>query len=64
MKTKKQTVETTPEKHLFFIQNKLNSLYNNYDYITDETLIDSYIYEINSLNSKYAYYLRMCKNKV
>ena len=31
--------------------------------ITDTTLIDSYIFEIASLNSKYEYYLKLCKNK-
>ena len=33
----------------------------NFDMATDESLIDCYIYEISSLNSKYQYYLKKAK---
>ena len=33
----------------------------NFDMSTDEILIDSYIYEIISLNKKYQYFLRLAK---
>ncbi|MFV0439864.1 MAG: DUF2508 family protein [Lachnospirales bacterium] len=49
-------------KNLFLIQKSLEVLYKNYDYVTDESLIDSYIYDINSLNKKYSYYLKICKD--
>ncbi len=42
---------------------RLKALHQNYDYATDPMLIDSYIYEMSSLYSKYDYYLKLCKEK-
>ncbi len=33
----------------------------NFDMASDDSLIDSYIYEISSLNSRYQYYLKKAK---
>ena len=33
------------------------------DMVTDELLIDSYIYEIKALHMKHSYYTRQCKMK-
>ncbi len=38
----------------------INNVFNN---ITDHTLIDSCVYEMNSLNMKYSFYLQECKSK-
>ena len=42
---------------------RLDSINNNFEYVTDPALIDSYIYEILSLNQKYTYYLNLCKER-
>ncbi len=41
----------------------LNSMYNQFEFITDPTLIDSCIYDINSAQNKYSYYLRLYKSR-
>ncbi len=41
----------------------LQTLYQNYEYVIDPNLIDSYIYEMSSLYAKYDYYLKLCKEK-
>lgn len=33
------------------------------DQITNEALIDSYIFQIHSLNKRYAYYLGLCRER-
>ncbi len=43
------------------IKLQLNKTKMNFDMSTDEILIDSYIYEIISLNKKYQYFLRLAK---
>lgn len=46
------------------IKLQLNKTRMNFEMCTDEILIDSYIYEIISLNKKYQYFLRLAKNMV
>ncbi len=41
----------------------LQTLYQNYEYVIDPNLIDSYIYEMSALYAKYDYYLKLCKEK-
>ncbi len=43
------------------IKTELENARMNFDMATDESLIDCYIYEISSLNSKYQYYLKKAK---
>lgn len=43
------------------IKLQLNKTRINFEMCTDEILIDSYIYEIISLNKKYQYFLRLAK---
>jgi hypothetical protein len=43
------------------IQVQLECARNSFERATDETLIDSYIYEIISLQKKYAYFLKTAK---
>ncbi len=43
------------------IKLQLNKTRMNFEMCTDEILIDSYIYEIISLNKKYQYFLRLAK---
>ncbi len=45
------------------VKNELEFVHNEFDYITDDILIDSFIYEIKALNMKYQYYLKLCKQK-
>ncbi len=42
-------------------ESQLRTAENRLNYATDELLIDSLIYEIDSLYKRYAYYLRLCK---
>ena len=43
------------------IQVQLECARNSFERATDETLIDSYIYEIISLQKKYVYFLKTAK---
>ncbi|GFI61852.1 hypothetical protein IMSAG049_01023 [Clostridiales bacterium] len=43
------------------IKTELAAARQNFDMATDESLIDSYIYEISALNSKYQYFLKKAK---
>lgn len=45
------------------IQLRLKTLHQNYQYATDPKLIDSCIYEMSALYSKYDYYVKLCKEK-
>ncbi len=45
------------------IKRELEFVHSSFDYITDDALIDSYIYEIKALNMKYQYYIKLCKEK-
>ena len=43
------------------IKIELKSARHNFEMATDEALIDSYIYELSALNSKYQYFLKKAK---
>ena len=45
------------------INNDLECLHKSFDFVTDEMIIDSLIYEIMSLQKRYGYYLKLCKEK-
>ena len=45
------------------LNQKLNILYNQFNYMTDPALIDSCIYDIKAAHSKYSFYLNRCKEK-
>ena len=43
------------------VQVQLECARNSFERVTDENLIDSYIYEIISLQKKYAYFLKTAR---
>lgn len=43
------------------IEDKMEQTENQLNYATDELLIDSLIFEMEALNKRYAYYLRLCR---
>lgn len=43
------------------IRSEMEISKHNFDFATDDILIDSYIYEINSLNKKYQYFIKLAK---
>lgn len=45
------------------LKNDLDYAHNGLDQVIDPILIDSYIFEINSINMKYKYYLNLCKER-
>ncbi len=45
------------------LKDDLNYVHNCLDYITDPILIDSYIYQLQSLNMKYKFYIQLCKER-
>lgn len=59
----KQENDTLIIDTLYKLKAELEFVHQNLDYITDDVLIDSYIYEIKALNKKYEYYLKLCKEK-
>jgi len=50
---------TTLEK----IKSDLELIHASLDMVTDPDLIDSFIYEINALNTRYKFYLQLCKER-
>ena len=46
-----------------FLEDELKIARLNLDLVTDECLIDSYIYEITALNKRYQYFLRQAKQR-
>ena len=53
------------EKEIFSNLQRLGSqlslLHDQYDFLTDPALIDGCIYEIKSVQMKYTYYVRLCR---
>lgn len=45
------------------VRRELNLVHNRLNYTTEPLLIESIIYEIKSLQKKYEYYIRLCKEK-
>jgi len=50
-------------RNLEALKLELDETHANLDYITDPILIDSCIYEILSINMRYKYYIKLCKEK-
>ncbi|MCL2618278.1 MAG: YaaL family protein [Defluviitaleaceae bacterium] len=48
---------------LHLVKVGLATAHRSFDIATDKTLLDSISYEIMSLNKKYEYYLRRCKER-
>lgn len=48
---------------LYDVKRELDYVHQEFDNITDAILIDSFIYEIQALNMKYQYYIKLCKEK-
>ena len=64
MKRKAETLMTEGEAILQAIrqvQLQLECARSSFEAVTDENLVDSYIYEIISLQKKYAYFLKAAK---
>lgn len=64
MKRKTEKLMTEGEAILSAIrqvQIQLECARNSFETVTDEVLIDSYIYEIIALQKKYEYFLKMAK---
>lgn len=66
-KTSKVTKLTEEEKNLLqtieTLKQELDVVHKSFDHITEPLLIDSCIYEISAIHSKYTYYLKLCKQK-
>lgn len=45
------------------INRQMKTTQQNLDLVTDECLIDSYIYELTALNKRYQYYIRRAKKE-
>lgn len=43
------------------IRDDLDLAYKNFETVTDDALVDSYIYEVQSIQKKYEYYLKEAK---
>lgn len=62
-KPKRNTDNEDLIKIIYDLKDELEFVHRNLNYATDIALIDSLIYEIKSLNSKYEYYIKLCKEK-
>ncbi|GHU76623.1 hypothetical protein FACS1894188_09430 [Clostridia bacterium] len=60
-KFRKEDIEIL--KMLEKIKSELRELHSNFDQVTEPVLIDSCIFEIQSLNMKYQYYHKACKER-
>ena len=45
------------------VKRDLDFAHKSFELTNDTTLVDSFIFEILSLNKKYDYYIRLCKEK-
>ncbi len=45
------------------LQREIDAINNNLNFITDPTLIDSYIYQMKAVKIRYQYYLNQCKER-
>lgn len=65
-KAKNKSIEGDDEQiinMLCDVKRELDYVHSSFDYITDDVLIDSYIYEIQALNMKYEYYIKLCRER-
>jgi hypothetical protein len=67
VKTAKKAKISAQDKDLMnnlkMLKEELDMIHSCFDYVTDETLIDSFIFQKMSLNMRYKYYLDMCKER-
>jgi len=64
----KKKEELAPEDMLILttlerLKKDLDNIHSSLDSVTDPTLIDSFIFEMNALHMRYKFYLRACKEK-
>lgn len=45
------------------IKRELDTMYNQFEFLTDPLLIDSCIFSINANLNKYAHYIKLCKER-
>lgn len=45
------------------LKKNLDAIHSSLDSVTDPILIDSFIYEMNAINMRYKFYIKMCKEK-
>ncbi len=45
------------------LKTNIDIMHNQFNFITEPLLIDSCIYEMSSLQNKYSYYLKLCKER-
>lgn len=50
-------------KTLEELQTEMEILYNSFDTLTEPVLVDSCVFQLQSLNMKYQYYLGLCKER-
>ncbi len=69
-KVSKRKAKSAIKNEKFEILDKINNilvelecLNNRFNNVTESDLIDSCIYEINALNMRYSYYMKLCKEK-
>lgn len=60
---KKEDQDIEIIKKLNEIEDLIDTANNIFDFVTDKELIDSTIYELNSLYKKYTYYIKVCKER-
>ena len=64
-KSKRSARMSAEEKEIFTnlqsLGSQLSLLHDQYDFLTDPALIDGCIYEIKSVQMKYTYYVRLCR---
>lgn len=65
-KRKRETPEETERRELLEgmaeTRRQLNQAYRGFNSHTDQDLIESYVYEINALQSRYSYLVRRVKD--
>lgn len=47
--------------NLEMLKEELDFLYTSLDHVTDQALIDGYIYQIKAVHVRYNFYLNLCK---
>lgn len=45
------------------LKKDLDRIHASLDVVTDQDLIDSFVYELNAVNMRYKFYLQICKQK-
>lgn len=64
-KVKKETKEKNDEllELIFDAKEKLSVARNNFNYVTDESLLEYKIYEVKAAEKRLGYYLKLAKDK-